>query len=288
MKTGLRSARWILLSLACLGAVAQTFNSRVRLVDVYASVYDGAGKAVDGLAQERFQVLDNGKPQQLFSFESVSGDVTCAILLDTTGSMRDSLASLRNGVGGLLDEMRPDDSVAIYTFSTALDRIQDFTTDKAAAKRAVQRLRAGGATALYDAVAEVAEELSEKKGKKALVLFTDGADNSSRLLARAAADRALKAGVTVYTIAEGDALHESKLLGQLQGLADQTGGLCYKPHSPKEVAKVFVEIQAELKHVYMLSYKPPSDADEAKWRTIQVQVKGGNFRIRGKQGYYPN
>jgi hypothetical protein len=105
----------------------------------------------------------------------------------------------------------------------------------------------------------------------------------------AAVQRALKAGVTIYTIAEGDALHESKLLAQLQELADKTAGLCYKPRSPKEVARVFIAIQAELKHVYLLSYKPPQDADETKWRTIKVQVSGGkDYQIRGKQGYYPN
>jgi VWFA-related protein len=257
-------------------------------VDVYASVYDGRGIPVDGLSQDRFQILDNGVPQPLFSFEPVNGNVTCAILLDTTGSMRDALGSVKNGVSGLLDQMRPGDSVAIYGFNTTVVRLQGFTTDMEAAKRAVLRTRAGGATALFDSIAQVADDISEKSGKKAIVLFTDGADNSSRLIATSAVQRVLKAGMPLYAIAEGDAINETKLLGQLRSLAENTGGICYRAHSTKQMAKVFEDIQAALKHLYRFTYKPPAEATEIKWRTIQVTVNGmKDYKVRGKQGYFP-
>jgi VWFA-related protein len=261
----------------------------VRLVDVYASVYDSHGNPVDGLTQDRFQVLDDGVAQKIKSFEAISGDLTCAILLDTTGSMRDSLGAVKNGIVSLLDEMRPNDSAALFGFSTGVEKLQDFTTDKAVVKRAVLRTRAGGETALFDSIVEVAGELSEKQGKKALVLFTDGADNASRLVADSAIRKALRAGVPIYAVAEGDALHESKLLVQLQSLAEKTGGICYRAKNPKDVTRVFADIQAELKHLYMLTYTPPPNPDRTKWRTIQIQVGNGKeFRVRGKQGYFPN
>jgi Ca-activated chloride channel family protein len=289
MQRSFRTALAILPVLAATLNFAQVFTSRVRLVDVSVSVYDGHGKAVDGLLQDSFRILDNGVSQPVVSFESVSGDLTCAILLDTTASMRDAMGSMKNGVMGLLDEMRPGDSAAVFAFSTKLERLQDFTVDKDAARRAVLRTRAGGATALFDAIAQVADEIAQRPGKKAIVLFTDGADNSSRLLAESASRRALIAGVPIYAIAEGDAVHETKLVQQLQLLADKTGGSCHKARTPKEVAKVFSDIQAELKHLYLLTYKPPQESDETKWRTIQVLISGAkDYSIRGKQGYFPN
>jgi Ca-activated chloride channel homolog len=276
-------------ALLILAIFAQVFTSKVRLVDVYASVYDNRGIAVDGLSQDRFQILDNGTPEPVYSFESVSGDLTCAIVLDTTASMREALGSVRNAVTGLLDEMRPADSVAIFAFSTSLSKLQDFTADKAAAKRAVLRTRAAGATALFDAIAQVSDEIAERPGKKAIILFTDGADNASRLRAEDATRRVLKAGVPLYAIAEGDAVHENKLLSQLQTLAQKTGGICYKARTSKDVEKIFSDIQSELKHLYLLSYKPPPDSDETKWRTVQVQVIGAkDYKIRAKEGYFPN
>lgn len=278
------------LPLVAAVALAQPiFTSRVRLVEVSASINDSHGRPVDDLPEERFVVLDNGVPQPIVSFESVSADLTCALLLDTTASMRDALGAMQNGVTGLLDEMRPADTVAVFTFSTQVDKPQDFTLDKESARRAVIRTRASGATALFDAIAEVVDETSRKSGKKAIVLFTDGADNSSRLIAESAWKRALTAGIRIYAIAEGDAVRENKLLEQLQNIADKTGGHCYKARSAKEIAKVFADIQAELKHLYLLAYKPPADADEKKWRTIQIQITGAkDFTVRGKQGYFPN
>jgi VWFA-related protein len=287
--------RRILLIMSALAAIAgtailaQTITTRVRLVEVTATVFDGKGRAIDGIPQSGFQILDNGAPQPIFSFESVSGDLTCAILLDTTASMRDALGGVKNGVSGLLDNMAARDTVAIYSFSVAVERLQDFTTDKEAAKRAVLRTRASGSTALFDSIVQVADEISQRPGKKAIVLFTDGADNASRLIADSASRRVLKAGVTLYAVAEGDALNESKLLQQLHTLAEKTGGICYRAHSPKEMGRVFENIQSDLKHMYLFSYKPPSETDETKWRTIQVVVNGfPDYKVRGKQGYFPN
>src|SRR5215471_16881064 len=98
----------------------QTFKSEVRLVEIYASVSDHQGKLLDGLTRDRFRILDNGEPQPIYSFEPTSNEITCAILLDTTGSMRDALGSVRNAVSTLIDNMRAEDSVGIFGFNTSL------------------------------------------------------------------------------------------------------------------------------------------------------------------------
>ena len=170
----------VVLSAASLAQDSlDTIKVNVRLVEVYATVLDHKGKYVDGLKKDDFRVLEDGKPQKISSFESNSDALSCAILLDTTGSMREALPRVKNSVVRLIDELSPEDAVAIYTFDDHLTVRQDFTTDKAAAKRAVQRTRAEGATALFDAISEASEELAKRLGKKAFIFFTDGDDNSS-------------------------------------------------------------------------------------------------------------
>ena len=111
-------------------APVTVFRSESRLVDVYASVFDRKGNPVDGILKERFAILDAGSVQPIVSFETESKSISCAILLDTTGSMKDALASVKNAVSMFVDELRKDDSAAIFDFSTSLRTLQDFTTEK--------------------------------------------------------------------------------------------------------------------------------------------------------------
>lgn len=276
------------LSPACYGQEASTtIKVQVRLVEVYASVHDQKGHFVDGLGRESFQVMEDGKPQQIAAFDSTFQSLSCAILLDTTGSMSEALPRVKNSIVKLIDELGPEDSVAIYTFDQRLVVRQDFTTDKSAAKRAALRTRAEGATALFDALSEAAQELSQRSGKKALILFTDGDDNSSALNANAAVARAKKAGVPLYTIAEGEATHSKNLRKLLDDLSQRTGGAAYEVRKPGEIEQVFHEISEDLRHLYMISYRPPEVANDGRWRKIDLLIKGvKDYRVRAKEGYF--
>jgi len=260
---------------------------QVRLVEVYASIHDQKGHFVDGLSRENFQVLEDGKPQQIAAFDSTSQSLSCAILLDTTGSMNEALPRVKNSIVKLIDGLGPQDSVAIYTFDQRLVIRQEFTTDKNAAKRAALRTRAEGATALFDALSGAAQELSQRSGKKVLILFTDGDDNSSALNASAAVARAKKAGVPLYTIAEGEAMHSKNLRKLLDDLSQRTGGAAYEVKKPGEIEQVFHEISEDLRHLYMISYRPPQGTNDGKWRKIELLVKGPkDYRVRAKEGYF--
>ena len=277
--------------LASAGAVSAqdtpVFKVETRLVEVYATVRDNRGRYLDGLTQDRFQVLDNGVPQTVTAFESNSARLTCALLIDTTGSMASVLPVVKNSVKNLIDELRDEDLVAVYNFNTRLIRRQDFTGDKAAAKQAVMRTTAAGATALFDAIAELAYEVAPRTGKKVIIVFTDGADNSSLLNAQAAVKRAKKAGVPVYTIAEGEALGAKTLLNELKDVAEMTGAQSYLAHKTSDIGKIFTQISDDLQHTYMLAFKPAPNPDP-KWRTIQLTVKGlKEPKIRAKEGYLP-
>src|SRR5713226_8662316 len=102
---------WVLPAVAQDGVL---FKSDVRLVEVYASIFDQKGRYLDGLTRDRFALIDNGTAQPIVAFEGETQEVSCAILLDTTGSMARSLPTVKNAVLHLIDEMRPYDWVATY------------------------------------------------------------------------------------------------------------------------------------------------------------------------------
>lgn len=283
-----RLAILLVCAAALSNAQGVVFRSDARLVEVYATVLDDHGKYLDGLIRDRFVVSEDGKPQEVIAFESESAGIECAILIDTTGSMQAELPRVKNAVARFIDELRDEDSVAIYSFTTSLTLLQDFTKDRALAKRAVMRTRADGGTALFDAIGQVTHVLSEHSGKRAAVIFTDGDDNSSVLRARAAIDRAKKAGVPIYMVAEGAALRSKGLLSGLKEIAQSTGAAMFEARKPADVTDIFREIIGELQHTYLLAYRPPM-GDRVKWRAIQLAVTGvKSYKVRAKDGYFPD
>ena len=290
----LRRLLWIGLVLVAPPVVVSaqdslaTIKVNVRLVEVYATVLDHKGKYVDGLRRDDFQILEDGKPQRISIFESNAGALSCAFLLDTTGSMRDALPRVKNSVTKLIDELAPQDSVAIFTFDDHLTVRQDFTTDRDAAKRAVLRTRSQGNTALFDAISDAAEELAKRPGKKALIVFTDGDDNSSLLTATGAIAQAKKVGIPLYAIAEGQATHSSELSKVLNELSENTGGMSYRVRKPDDIEEIFQTVANNLRHLYLMTYKPSAEGTDGKWRRIEILVSGvENYRLRAKQGYFP-
>lgn len=275
---------------ACAVSQAQpgglVIRTEVRMVEVYATVLDHHGHYLDDLPRDAFRILDNGAPQPIVSFESSATELSCAILLDTTGSMTAALPRVKNAVHMLIDEFRESDWIAVYGFSTGVETLQEFTRDHNAAKKAVSRTRAEGGTALFDAISRVAGEVSSRSGKKAIVIFTDGDDNASMLNVQRAIERAKKMGVPLYTAAEGEALHKPELLAQLRELARLTGGKAYSAKNLNEVSSIFRDISDELRHTYLLAFKPP-EAPSGDWRQIQLSLNGvREYKIQAKAGYF--
>lgn len=267
---------------------APVFKTDVRLVEVYATVFDEHGHYVDGLNQNQFEILDEGSPQPIVGFGATSDPLSCAVLLDTTASMEKVLPQVRSSIFDFIEELNPSDSIAICTFDTHLTIRQDFTNDKLAARRAVMRTRAGGATALFDALAETAHEIAPRSGKKVIVVFTDGDDNSSALNASAAQKSLRKIGVPVYTMAEGEARESKSLIEMLREIAHKTGGTASVIKKSSDIDAIFARISRDLQHTYLLSYKAPP-ITESHWRTIQVALReSGKFKIRAKEGYFPD
>lgn len=267
-------------------AVEAQFRADSRLVEVYATVTDSSGHYLDDIPREGFVILDEGKKPNIVAFETRSSDVSVALVLDTTGSMVNALPALKNAALRLIGDLRESDSVAVYSFSNAVHELTPFLSEKDAAKRAVLQTEANGETALYDALTRVGRDLSVRSGKKVIVLFTDGNDNSSMLTPDTAIRRAKATGVPIYTIAQGDALSHPELIKQLAGISKATGGESFVIHEPHEIRAVFDKISDALSHGYLLVFQPESVTDSA-WRTLEVGIEGIKGKVRAREGYYP-
>jgi VWFA-related protein len=264
------------------------FHTSGRLVEAYATVTDSRGHYVDNLTADQFTLLDGQQPQPLVAFESHSNPVSVALLLDTTGSMSAALPAVKNAALKLIGDLRPIDSVAVYSFNKTVTELQPFTSDLDQAKRAVLSTQASGETALYDALARVSRDLSGRSGKKVIIVFTDGDDNSSTLTMDTAILRVKVAGIPVYTIAQGAALSGAQppYVKQLADLAKVTGGESFAVHEASEIGAVFEKVSEDLSHGYLLVFQPPSAEDHNVHSiTVQVRVKGD--KVRARESYYP-
>jgi len=262
------------------------FRAGGRIVELYATVTDSRGRYVDTLQAAQFSVLEEGKAKPVFAFEDHTAAVSVALVFDTTGSMVAALPPLKNAAMQLVDDLRPTDSVAVYSFTDAVTELQPFTSDKEAAKRAILKTHASGVTALYDALVRVNHDLSVRGGKKVIIVFTDGADNTSMLSANVAIERAKARGIPIYTIAEGEALTHPELIGQLNNMAQSTGGTPFLIRKLSDISGVFEKVSQDLMHGYLVAFQP-EPGDNHVWRRIEVVLSGPKgLQVRSRQGFY--
>jgi Ca-activated chloride channel homolog len=263
------------------------FRTTARLVEVYATVTDDRDRYIDDLSRDHFSVADSGQPVTTVSFENRLTSISCALVLDTTESMREALPALKNAALKLIGSLRPTDAVAVYRLGQGFSQLQPFTPDKVAAKRAVLESDASGMTALYDALVFVNRDLSARTGKKVIVVITDGDDNFSTLTRDLAIRRAEMVGVPIYTLPMGAAIKNPALLQELVALSQATGGVAYPIESIKDIESTFENVIQGLPHGYLLTVQPPPVEDTA-WRSIEVILNPSKGRrVRARLGYYP-
>lgn len=262
------------------------FKADGRIVEVYTTVTDSRGRYVDDLDAGQFSVLEQGNSKPVLAFENHNAPVSVALLFDTTGSMANTLPLLKAAALQLVDDLRPADSVAVYTFNESVNENQPLTTDKDAARRAIFKTHAAGNTALYDALVRVNRDLTSRGGKKFIIVFTDGSDNASMLTSAVSVERARSRGIPIYTIVEGEALEHRQLIGELARISQATGGSQFLIHRLSDIAPVFEKVSQDLMHGYLVAFQP-SQGNNHEWRKIEVvlgRTKG--LQIRAREGFY--
>ncbi|HEX4952914.1 MAG TPA: VWA domain-containing protein [Thermoanaerobaculia bacterium] len=261
----------------------------VHLVELYTTVTDRKGRPVEDLAADRFQVLEDGVPQQVRRFERVRDQpVHAVVLLDTSSSMTEELSdAVAAAVEFFRTVLGPRDQGAVITFSERPTVAARFTSDPVLLAEGVAGIRAEGDTALYDAVIYSLFYASGIAGKKAVILLSDGEDVSSRYRYEDMVDYAHRTGVAVYTIGLALPTSQNEIRQKLGRLARETGGLSFFVDDVKELTRVYRTIETELRAQYLIAYQSTNAGRESKFREVEVRLSDPGLEAKTMRGYYP-
>jgi Ca-activated chloride channel family protein len=264
------------------GAGAQ-FTSGVNLVEVYASVTDSRGEPVKGLTRDDFELRENGDLQQVANFQTGDFPLAAAVALDRSFSMAGQRLELaKAGARAFLGELRPSDEAMIIAVGSEVETLAPLSTERARQVEAVARLDAFGTTGLHDAIIASIDAVQPAKGRRALILLSDGNDRYSRASAEDALARARASDVMIFPVALGAA--RPPLFAELATL---TGGRSYHVRDPNQLPPTLRAIAHELREQYLLGYTPktPIVAGSNDWRSITVTVTRPGLQVRARDGY---
>jgi VWFA-related protein len=259
----------------------------VDLVELQATVFD-RGRIVENLTEADFTVLDRGKPQKISRFELMRDlPLALGIVLDTSGSMRETIGEAKRAAGDFLAAMvREKDRAFATSFSDRPRLLMPLTADVRAVEIAFRDLPALGNTALHDAIIFSLYQLKGVRGRKALVLLSDGDDTSSLVKYDDALEFARRSGTAIYTIGLDVGATNFGIRGKLEKLADETGGRAFFVAKAAELAGVYAEIERELRSQFLLAFAPDPPGATGVFSPVEVKVKGG-LKARAPRGYYP-
>jgi Ca-activated chloride channel family protein len=276
---------------------ATTLKVDVKLVNVFVTVTDAHGSPIGGLTKDNFVLSEDGREQKISVFDKESAlPLSIALAVDTSLSTRHDLpleqASAKRFAHAIL---RPVDALSVYGFSeTVYDSTHGFTPDLKRIDEGIEHIRVGAATALFDAIYVVSRALDPRKGRKVIVLITDGGDTISRVDYKQAVRAAEEAEALVYSIIivpiENSAGREIGGEHALIQLSEDTGGKYYYATSAPQLDDAFQKISDELRTQYLLAYYPSQRTSFSDFRRIDVKVGGVSqadaYRVRHRAGYY--
>lgn len=289
-----------LLIASVLPALAQqpstTLKVDVKLVNVFVTVTDSHGAPVGSLVKENFALKEDGKEQKIAVFSRES-ELPLSIILavDTSLSTRKDLplelTSARKFAHAIL---RPQDGLALYKFSEEVREVVPFTADLKAIDAGIDRIRNGAATALYDAIFLGSQALTRRRGRKVMVVITDGGDTVSQVSYKEALRAAQESEALIYSVIivpiEASAGRDTGGEHALIQISEDTGGKYYYANSSSQLDEAFRKISDELRTQYLLAYYPSQRFSDSEFRRIQVNLvnppPGGPFDLHNRAGYY--
>jgi len=264
-----------------------------NLVPIPASVVDAQGRPVTDLGLKDFELHVDGEPRSLGDLSRAETPVVMAVLFDNSSSLRAGREFEKQAaVKFFKNVLRPVDRAALFSVSTDGVLEAPLTNDVRALVRAVENFgKPEGATSLFDVLDQAADYLRPHRGRKVIVIVSDGVDTSSRLDFDTALRRALAADCQIYAVQTGHSdntnLRDLVAERRLQELTAQTGGAVYAPRSNSELDQAFISISADLAQQYILSYYPSGALRAGSFHafTLRIPARHG-LRVRTRKGYY--
>lgn len=275
--------------LVFVNAPADLEEIDVDFVELYTSVLDRQKRPVEGLGSKDFVVLEDGAQQEILRFEQVRNlPIHVAVMVDTSASMQEEIQETQHAALGFLQAaIQPKDRAAVITFNDHPNLTAKFTNDSALLASGLAGLKAERGTALYDSLIFSLFYFNGIKGQRAILLLSDGKDESSRFEFEEALEYSRRAGVSIYAIGLKLARKELEARRKLNKLVEETGGRSFFIEETSELAAVYAAIQQELRSRYLLAYQSNNTSGSKRFRTIEVDLPSSDFEAKTLKGYYP-
>lgn len=292
----------------------EVLKIETNLITIPVSVFDRNGLYIPGLRQSEFKIFDNGVEQEIAYFGTTEKPFTVALVLDVSPSTAYKIEEIRRAAMAFVDQLGPQDSVIVIDFDHGVRVREKATRDRQKIYKAISKADFGDGTSLYNAVDEaLRKQLAKIEGRKAVVLFTDGVDTTSRknsydstlnyaeeadalifpIYYNTYFDNRLRTSSPFPDIFGGiltgpGGSAEEYALGRryLEELADATGGRVFRPEStPGGLTRAFEGIAEELRRQYNIGFIPKTEGKPGERREIRVRVERPNLMIRTRDSY---
>jgi Ca-activated chloride channel family protein len=267
----------------------------VSRVNLLFTVSDKKGRFITDLTKSDFEVFESKKPQSILEFNAESNlPLRLAILIDTSNSIRERFRFQQEAATEFVnDVVRPrQDKAIVVSFDTAAELVADLTDEPEVLAKAIQGLRPGGGTSMYDAIFfacrdKLMQDQPLYKFRRAMVVLSDGEDNQSRYTRDQALEMAQKADVVVYTISTNMTRIETEGDKVMKYFAAETGGQAFFPFRAQDLNQSFENIANELRHQYNIFYRPEPLKADGLYHPVDIRVKAHkDMLVRARKGYY--
>ncbi len=267
------------------------FKVDVDTVFLKVSVTDPLDRCVTGLDKDSFKVFEDKVQQKISVFKEEPAPVSVGIIFDTSGSMKTNgnIQSARAALSRFLQSANPADEFFMVAFNQETNLVSGFTHDGASIMNHAALRQPGGRTAVYDAVYLGLEKIREgKNDRKALILITDGEDNSSRYSPSEVRELAKESDAEIYAIGEQGVLGYGR--SEIEDIVHMSGGRAFFPDNFNSLDYYVDLIYSELRNEYVLGYVPSHQEHDGKWRKVQVKLDPPpglpKLAIHTREGYY--
>jgi Ca-activated chloride channel homolog len=269
-----------------LEAFEITEISEVASVLLEAGVYDKKGRFVSGLNSANFAVQEDGVAQSIDLVSHERVPATFALLIDSSQSMSERFAFVKEAASRLTAFLRPKDTVVVAPFAKRLAALTGPTGDRRTIVEAIHHIEPTGGTAILDSLIELSERLPPAEDRRSVILISDGYDQHSHASFDDALTAAKNAGITIYVVAIGGVAGISlKGERELKRLANETGGRVFFPPRADELANVYDQLAADAQNRYLVTYTPTNTTRDGGWRAVNLTTPSEQYVVRTRAGY---
>jgi len=297
----------------------------VDLVILNVAVVDEKGANVTSLRKQDFIVYEDDVEQQVADFLPVEAPFHLVLALDTSISTRSSLSLIKKAASNFTDQLRSSDQIAIVEINSAIRDIQGFTSDRRKLKKAIDRIAtaSSGGSRIYDGVADAARRLEKAEGgRKAIIMLSDGMENSSRIKFEDLRRLLAQSDVVFYPVtilnkgSQKDMLEDfiknadkkkADLASyvenakfsvsvleevyqiqaeRLQAMTDETGGKIFLVANLADLTEEYAKVAHELRNTFSLAYYSKNTGRDGTMRKIRVEVRDPRYRVRTRTSYF--